>query len=163
MNTEAIKEDFAIATDEPYETVCFVCTGNTCRSPMAEAIFNKIAKEKGLGLRAISAGLAASGSPISGNSAEVFRENGVSFDESFTSAQIDAPIVAKCDKVIGITASHAMSLMMRYPQFAGKIFAMPDDISDPFGGDIDVYRKCFEDIKKAVILMVVQDDTDKEA
>ena len=159
MNTEAIKEQFAISTDLPCETVCFVCTGNTCRSPMAEAIFNKIAKEKGVNIRAISAGLSADGiSPMSKNSAEVLRENKLEFDENFTSTPIDAGIAAKCDKLVGITGSHAMSLMMRYPQFAEKIFAMPYDIPDPFGGDIDVYRACFDSIKSAIEDMLGEKD-----
>ena len=145
--TKLFEESFAV----PFDTVCFVCTGNTCRSPMAEAIFNKLAKEKGLNVRAISAGLAADGvSPMSKNSVEVLSENGVEFDSDFTSTQIDSGIVAKCDKIVGITSTHAMSLMMRYPQFVEKIFAMPQDIVDPYGGDIGVYRACFDSIKSAI-------------
>ncbi len=150
MKTEAIKEEFSIGTDEPSELVCFVCTGNTCRSPMAEAVFNKLAKEKGISVCAVSAGLAAGAAPMSKNSAKVLRENDVAFDEDFISRQIDAPLVAKCDKIVGMTGSHAMSLMMMYPQFAGKIFAMPNDIPDPYGGDIEVYRECFCKIKSAI-------------
>ena len=151
VKTENKTELSYISTDTPTETVCFVCTGNTCRSPMAEAVFNKLAKEKGVNMRALSAGLAADGmSPMSKNSADVLRENGVEFDENFTSTQIDAGTVAKCDKIVGITGSHAMSLIMRYPQFATKIFAMPCDIPDPYGCDIDAYRECFQSIKSAI-------------
>lgn len=147
-------------TDESVpETVCFVCTGNTCRSPMAEALFNHIAKKEGLCVHAVSAGLAADGrSPMSPNARAVLEGAGVEFDGNFTSTPIDAKIAAKCDKIVGITSSHAMSLMMRYPQFAGKIFAMPTDIPDPYGGDISVYTDCFEAISACVKQMLLQED-----
>ncbi|MBQ3988374.1 MAG: hypothetical protein II629_06395, partial [Ruminococcus sp.] len=58
--------------------IAFVCTGNTCRSPMAEGIFNKRAEEKGLNVRAVSFGMAAvPGIPASSKAIEVCREIGV--------------------------------------------------------------------------------------
>ena len=58
--------------------IAFVCTGNTCRSPMAEAIFNKIAEEKDLPVRAVSFGLAAvKGMPASKQSVAVCQEIGI--------------------------------------------------------------------------------------
>ena len=62
--------------------IAFVCTGNTCRSPMAEAIFNKLAEEKGLDVRALSFGLAAvPGMPPSKNAVAVCREIGIDISE----------------------------------------------------------------------------------
>ena len=45
--------------DNSLKFIAFVCTGNTCRSPMAEGIFNKAAEERGLSVRAVSFGMAA--------------------------------------------------------------------------------------------------------
>lgn len=149
--TEDKTEVAGLSTKPAPELWCFVCTGNTCRSPMAEAIFNKIAKEKGIDARAVSAGLSADGcSPMSDNAKTVLAEAGIEFDENFVSKNADAALLAKCDKVIGISGRHAMALMMRYPQFASKIFALSRDISDPFGGDVEVYRACMEEIRSAI-------------
>ncbi len=159
MKTEEITEEFPVGSDEPCETVCFVCTGNTCRSPMAEAVFNGIAKKEGLNIRALSAGLAADGiSPISENAKIALRNAGIEFNAERVSRPIDAPTVAKCDKIVGITGSHAMALMMRYPQFAGKIFAMPTDIPDPYGGDLTVYTECLEAITSCIKQMLLQEN-----
>ena len=62
--------------------IAFVCTGNTCRSPMAEAIFNKMAEEKNLPVRAVSFGLAAvKGMPASRQSVEVCKEIGIDLSQ----------------------------------------------------------------------------------
>ena len=56
----------------PKNKIMFVCTGNTCRSPMAEAVFNRFAEEKGLAVRAESMGTTTvTGMPVSENSVEV--------------------------------------------------------------------------------------------
>ena len=159
QKTEEKTELFEISQKSAPTTVCFVCTGNTCRSPMAEAIFHGIAKEKGIDARAVSAGLAANdGAPMSANARTVLTEAGIEFDLNFASKNVDAPLMAKCDKVIGITARHAMELMMRFPQFAKKIYSFPCDIPDPFGGDTEVYRACMEKIRSALEEMTGETD-----
>ena len=145
--------------------VCFVCTGNTCRSPMAETVFNHLAAVSGLGdferlinaegLRATSAGLSAYGEPISAHACEALLQAGIPSREgndykSHISRPIDEEIMRSAELVVGISSSHAMSLVMKYPQFASKITCMPRDISDPYGGSLEVYRECLREIQSGV-------------
>jgi len=141
------------ADTENKKTILFVCTGNTCRSPMAASIFNHIFTE--LPYRAVSAGLTANGEPISKNAIHVLMERGIlptpeNDYTSHVSRTVDRDILAKADLVVGITSSHAMNLMFAFPEFASRISVMPRDISDPFGGDVAVYRKTLEDIESAL-------------
>lgn len=141
-------------TDEnKKKTVIFVCTGNTCRSPMAAALFNYLFPDSNF--RAASAGLAAYGECISENALRVLMERGVlptpaNDYTSHVSRTVDRDMLSGADAVIGITASHAMNLMFAFPEFASKISVMPRDISDPFGGDVSVYRRTLEDIESAL-------------
>ena len=135
--------------------VCFVCTGNTCRSPMAEAVFNHLACGGEKALRATSAGLAAFGEPISENALLALSESGISNTEQnnykgHISRPIDGELMEKAELVVGISSSHAMRLMALFPQFASKITCMPEDIGDPYGGSLDVYRKCLGEIRRGV-------------
>ena len=148
--------------------VCFVCTGNTCRSPMAEAIFNHIARvpeictacdvEKLLNakrVRAVSAGLAAFGEPISKHACEALEEAGIpslpdNDYKAHVAREIDIETMRSAELVVGISSSHAMRLMAEYPQFASKITCMPEDISDPYGGSLEVYRECLKQIREGV-------------
>jgi len=141
------------ADTENKKTILFVCTGNTCRSPMAASIFNHIFTE--LPYRAVSAGLAANGEPISKNAIHVLMERGIlptpeNDYTSHVSRTVDRDILAEADLVVGITSSHAMNLMFAFPEFASRISVMPRDISDPFGGDVAVYKKTLEDIESAL-------------
>ena len=124
--------------------VCFVCTGNTCRSPMAEAAANHFLGEKGV--RACSAGLFAGGEPISANAVKALDALNIPVDPGRRSVAADPLVLAPCELIIGMTERHAMELITRFPQFSSRIGCMPHGISDPFGGDEDDYRRCLEQI-----------------
>ena len=120
--------------------IAFVCTGNTCRSPMAEGIFNKKAEEKGLGVRAVSFGMAAvRGMPPSKNAVEVCREIGVDI-ESHRSRFIYDFQLGEFEKIYCMSREHQMILSQSVgcpPELLEVL-----DVSDPYGGSIEIYRMC---------------------
>ncbi|MFA0815627.1 MAG: low molecular weight protein arginine phosphatase [Anaerofustis sp.] len=134
--------------------ILFVCTGNTCRSPIAEGIFNDCAKKSGLGdmFRADSAGIdAIEGDIVSPKSVEVCRENGIDI-QFHTVRQIDEAMLEESDLVFGMTMNHRDLLRKRYPQYSNKIYMLGEyagtvccsgDIPDPFGLPLDRYRKTY--------------------
>ena len=148
--------------------VCFVCTGNTCRSPMAEAVFNQMSRipeicsacdiEKLLGakgIKAVSAGLAAFSEPISENACLALEEAGIASTpynnyRAHVSENIDIDVIRRAELVVGISSSHAMRLIAMFPQYASKITCMPKDISDPWGGSLEDYKECLADIIEGV-------------
>ena len=156
--------------------VCFVCTGNTCRSPMASAVANAIAKkyektllEKGLPtIEAMSAGLYASdGEPISVHAREALEAAGVAPVPSrdyrkHTAHTVSESDVQASDLLIGLSGGHCMELLMRFPQAAQKIVGMPTSISDPYGGDLAVYRGCLGQIAEGVRQLLFSSLDDEE-
>ncbi len=131
----------------------FVCTGNTCRSPMAAALYNHLFSDSGY--TASSAGLYADGSPISEKAVSALMERGVLPTPSndyrcHVSRNLDERIIREADLIVGITGSHAMEIMFRYPSYASKIAVMSEDIPDPYGGDVRVYRTCLEMIERSL-------------
>ena len=134
--------------------VCFVCTGNTCRSPMAAAVTNALGKD--FGITAESAGLyAGEGDRISQNALAALLDAGYTpcegnrFDRH-ESTCVTVGTIKSCDKVIAISRSHFMSLIYSFPSYAQKITVMPIDISDPYGGDLNRYKACLEEITAGV-------------
>ena len=120
--------------------IAFVCTGNTCRSPMAEAIFNKKAEEKDLDVRAFSFGLAAvSGMPASQNAVEVCGEIGVDLRNHKSHFIYDFQI-GDFEKIYCMSREHAMILSQSVGIPLEKIEVL--DVADPYGGSIEVYRMC---------------------
>lgn len=119
--------------------ILFICTGNTCRSPMAEGYL------KSLGYSCESRGLQADGSKVSENSAVVMNEIGIDIS-SHISKQLTKEDINHFDRIICLSGSHR-----NYLNSLGiKCEVLGDGISDPFGGDIDIYRRCRDEIIKAV-------------
>lgn len=146
--------------------VCFVCTGNTCRSPMAAAVANALAKEgKTAPLLAVSAGLyAAEGEAISPHAAEALERAGIpalSGQEDYhahRSHSISEAEAEGYDLLVGMTGRHALELMMRFPQLSQRIRCMPEEISDPYGGDLAVYEACLAQIRRGVAALLTGGD-----
>lgn len=132
--------------------ILFVCTGNTCRSPMAEGYL----KSKGIeGVTVSSRGMAADGSPVSLNSKTAMDEAGIDVS-SHISRQITADDINKADKIICLSPSHkALLLSAGVPE--NKLYILGDGISDPFGGSIETYRRCRDEIFAAIDILIKDD------
>ena len=145
--------------------VLFVCTGNTCRSPMAEVIFNSLAEEKGLDWRAESAGVAAIGDrPASQNAILAVSEIGLDLSMHHTRF-LPCVDLNEFRLFVGLNDEHADILrslgipaeMVRVLYRAPNVddpYDLRMDIVDPYGGDINAYRKCRDDIVGAVKALI---------
>lgn len=136
--------------------VIFVCTGNTCRSPVAEGLFKKLLKDKD-NINVTSRGIAAcEGEFASANSIKAASELGVDIS-NHRAHMLTVDDIREANYIFTMTESHATAIKKSLPQYSDIIFSIKefakcDDISDPYGGDIEMYRKCslqiFDSVKK---------------
>ncbi len=142
------------------KTVLFVCTGNVCRSPMAEGIFRHAVQGRG-SYRVLSAGLGAlDGQPPSGYAIRAAKELGIDIS-SQRSRMLTPELVAQADYIFGMTHSHVDTVTLLYPQAAEKTFLLREfdetldtfekDISDPIGGSYEVYVNCRDQIEQGIV------------
>jgi len=133
------------------KTILFVCTGNTCRSPMAECMLTALIQQRGLEkkYRAFSAGtFAADGDPASIGALRAMQRRGLSLENHLSRAATRA-LLDSADLIIGMSESHIMQLRRMYPDCQTPMRAFDDPpISDPYGGSDADYERAARDIQR---------------
>lgn len=122
-------------------TVLFVCTGNTCRSPMAECLFNELCRRNGeTELRAFSAGLCtADGLPASGGALRAMASRGLSLN-GHRSRMLNPALLSEADVIMGVSRRHIESIRMAYPKINAQLHWFDPEISDPYQGSDALYE-----------------------
>lgn len=137
----------------------FVCTGNTCRSPMAEAMCRKLLAERlgckvdeleEKGIAVMSAGLSAyMGGRPAVEAVEVMQTMGVDLTQH-ESQPLTAQLVRHADVIWTMTRSHRQAILAQWPEAANRCELLCldlRDVPDPIGGPVELYQQCAEQIK----------------
>lgn len=143
--------------------ILIVCTGNTCRSPMAEGIFKSLAKEKNLDIQVESAGtFAFDGDKASPNAVKALKSINIDIS-NHKSSLIHNNLIEEVDLILTMASSHKELIARKFPQSIGKVFLLNEyafnelkDIMDPYGGDLKGYELVRDEIYKAVEEIVVK-------
>ncbi len=135
--------------------VLFVCTGNTCRSPMAEGLLRKKAADENASMLVLSAGIHAfPGMPVSREAAEAV--SAIVDIKKHKARSISDEFMAAADVVVVMTESHKTKLQQLYPLHEDKVITFLEmagkegDVADPYGSPQSVYNECAKALQEGI-------------
>ena len=130
--------------------ILFVCTGNVCRSPMAEGLLRQRLADEGLAdqYQIGSTGVwALDGRPASENARQVMQEQGIDIS-GHVARTITAQNVSEADLILVMSREHHEVITNTWSQYGWKVFWLSEmsgrrrDVRDPYGGSLEEYREC---------------------
>lgn len=146
--------------------IVLVCTGNTCRSPMAETLLREQLRKK-FGcedaVRVLSAGVAAGqGCSASPQAMEVMGKRGLDLT-GHSSRSLDEEVMNVADLVLTMTRGHRAAILAAWPEMQDRVHTLRrdgGDIADPVGMPVDVYEACAEQIERELAAWLDALDSD---
>ncbi|WP_040288649.1 low molecular weight protein arginine phosphatase [Alicyclobacillus hesperidum] len=137
--------------------ILFVCTGNTCRSPMAAAFLRHLAAQEGVSWTVDSAGLyALDGQPMTRHAVDALIRRHV-VAPTHAAKRLTRELLLLADVVLVMTHGHLQALRDMFPEVAHKVYTLTafahrqaeeqaGDVMDPFGGDEHAYEACADSL-----------------
>lgn len=132
------------------KNILFVCTGNTCRSPMAAALLSHNGKAQ---FNVKSAGVfAMDGQSASNHAVQALLEKGI--ESNHHSSHLDVDKMEWAEIIMSMTNGHKQQILSLYPQYQEKVFTFYEyvegverDIADPFGGSLEDYQSTLQELE----------------
>jgi len=156
-----------IISKNKMKKILFVCSGNTCRSPMAENLLKFELKKNNITCYSVSsAGFSCfPGMNASNHAIEALSELGITEIKNHKTKYLSQELLYDYDYIICMTSYIKNNIQINYPQYAGKLYTLKNltgkisdeinsDISDPFGGTISEYTDCRNEIHKYILQII---------